>query len=61
MIEFAEQKLKEGFDFVIMGHNHTPSYKMIGNGMYVNLGDWIRENTYAVFNGNKLELKKWTN
>ncbi|MEY4279345.1 MAG: hypothetical protein RL377_1349, partial [Bacteroidota bacterium] len=23
------------------------------------LGDWIRSNTYAVFDGNDLQLKKW--
>ena len=59
MTEFAAQKLKEGFDFVVMGHNHVPSHQKIGNGVYVNLGDWIFKNTYAVFDGKQLELKKW--
>jgi UDP-2,3-diacylglucosamine hydrolase len=59
MTAFASQKLREGFDFVIMGHNHVPSYHRIGKGVYVNLGDWIRQNTYAVFDGKKLELKRW--
>jgi UDP-2,3-diacylglucosamine hydrolase len=56
---FAADKINSGFDFVIMGHNHVPSQHKIGNGVYVNLGDWISENTYAVFDGKKLELKKW--
>jgi len=60
MTNFASQKLKEGFDFVIMGHNHVPSHQKIDNGVYINLGDWIFENTYAVFDGKKLELMKWT-
>jgi UDP-2,3-diacylglucosamine hydrolase len=59
MTEFARQKLNEGYDFVIMGHNHIPTRQIINNGVYVNLGDWIHENTYAVFNGDSLELKKW--
>ena len=59
MVEFATQKIREGFDFVIMGHNHVPSRQTIGSGVYVNLGDWITENTYAVFNGKQLALKKW--
>jgi UDP-2,3-diacylglucosamine hydrolase len=59
MIEFASHKLQEGFDFIIMGHNHIPSRHNIQNGIYINLGDWIFENTYAVFDGAKLELKKW--
>ena len=59
MMEFAAQKISEGIDFVVMGHNHIPSRQVIGSGVYVNLGDWIIENTYAVFDGRKLELKKW--
>ena len=59
MVNFAAQKIKEGFDFVIMGHNHVPSVHSLEGGVYVNLGDWIFENTYAVFDGKKLQLKKW--
>ena len=59
MGDFAAQKIKEGFDVVIMGHNHVPSCQTIDSGVYVNLGDWISENTYAVFDGKKIELKKW--
>ena len=59
MVEFAGQKIKDGFDFVVMGHNHIPLVQRIGKGTYVNLGDWIEENTYAVFDGRSLELKRW--
>jgi UDP-2,3-diacylglucosamine hydrolase len=59
MGDFAAQKITEGYDFVVMGHNHIPSQQILGNGVYVNLGDWIFENTYAVFDGKKLQLKKW--
>lgn len=60
MIDFAARKITAGYDFVIMGHNHRSLCKRIGKGTYVNLGDWITENTYAVFDGKKLELKKWS-
>jgi UDP-2,3-diacylglucosamine hydrolase len=60
MTDFAGKKISEGFDFVVMGHNHVPSLQEIGSGTYVNLGDWIYENTYAVFNGKKILLKKFT-
>ena len=60
MIEFAKRIIqKEGFDFVVMGHNHVPSIQTIDSGVYVNLGDWIFENTYAVFDGKTIKLKKW--
>ncbi len=59
MTEFARKKIDEGYDFVVMGHNHVPCKRNIGSGVYVNLGDWVRERTYAVFDGRSLELKSW--
>lgn len=59
MVEYAEKKIHGGFDFVVMGHNHVPLQRNIGGGSYVNLGDWVTEQTYAVFDGKKLQLKKW--
>ncbi len=60
MTDFAGKKIREGFDFVVMGHNHVPSIQKIGSGTYVNLGDWIYENTYAVFDGKKILLRKFS-
>jgi len=51
---------KEHFDYFIFGHRHYPlDYKLNNNSRYINLGDWIRNFTYAEFNGNELHLKKW--
>jgi UDP-2,3-diacylglucosamine hydrolase len=61
MVEFATQKIRDGFDCVIMGHNHVPSRLTIEHGIYVNLGDWVHTNSYAIFDGKRLELKTWTN
>ena len=60
MDEFAEHKIADGYDFVIMGHHHQSTFQRYGKGVYVNLGDWIRENTYAVFDGKRITLKQWT-
>jgi len=59
MTDFAAQKIQDGFDFVVMGHNHISSFQKIGDGAYINLGDWIFENTYAVFDGKKIKLIKY--
>lgn len=59
MTEFAAGKILEGYDYVIMGHHHQSRVKRLGRGVYINLGDWIRENSFAVFDGKKLTLKKW--
>lgn len=46
------------FDYMIFGHRHLPLDKTIdGQGRYINLGDWIHYNTYAVFDGTNLSLK----
>lgn len=53
---------KENFDFMIYGHRHLPmDLKLTDNCRYINLGDWITNFTYAVFDGNKMELKKFEN
>lgn len=59
MVDFAAGKITSGYDFVIMGHNHRSLRKKLGKGVYINLGDWIHENTYAVFDGKNLDLKQW--
>ena len=61
LIIFSRQMLaKEHFDFFIFGHRHYPvDYKLTNTSRYINLGDWIQYFTYAVFDGNNVELKKW--
>jgi UDP-2,3-diacylglucosamine hydrolase len=60
MVYSTEMLQKEHFDFFIFGHRHLPiDYQLNNNSRYMNLGDWIRNFTYAVFDGNTLQLKKW--
>jgi UDP-2,3-diacylglucosamine hydrolase len=47
---FARKRLAEGFDAVIMGHQHAPLEKQMHSGVYVNLGDWLTHYTLAEFN-----------
>ncbi len=46
---FAEKKIAEGFDYVVMGHRHKPQEDKIENGWYINLGDWLKSYTYGRF------------
>jgi UDP-2,3-diacylglucosamine hydrolase len=59
MQRWAARRIREGADFVVMGHRHHPTSVVIGNGLYVNLGDWISFFTYAEYADGKLELKTW--
>ncbi|MCE3282307.1 MAG: UDP-2,3-diacylglucosamine diphosphatase [Chitinophagaceae bacterium] len=60
LIYSKEMLAKEHYDYFVFGHRHLPiDYKLNNNSRYVNLGDWIRNFTYAVFDGNELRLEKW--
>jgi UDP-2,3-diacylglucosamine hydrolase len=49
---------KEHYDYFIFGHRHLPlDIKLSADSRYVNLGDWIRSFTYAVFDGDGLQLR----
>ncbi len=59
MRKYAADKIREGYDIVVMGHRHEPQRVDIGSGVYINLGDWITHNTYAELSGGAVELKTW--
>ena len=59
MLRAARRKVEEGFDIVIMGHRHRPIRQEIGNGIYINLGDWITHDSYAEMVDGCIELRVW--
>lgn len=51
---------KEHIDYFIFGHRHLPLDLKVGeNSRYLNLGEWINYQTYAVFDGEELKLEMW--
>lgn len=63
LVLYSKRKLEtKHYDYLIFGHRHLPMVIKVGpDSEYVNLGDWIIYFTYAVFEGNTLELKKYEN
>jgi UDP-2,3-diacylglucosamine hydrolase len=60
LIYCKEVLLEEHFDYFIFGHRHLPiDFKLIETSRYINTGDWLHFNTYAVFDGKQLELKSY--
>lgn len=59
LIQYATQKQQsDPVDYYIFGHRHLPIDHSIEPGArYVNLGDWIRYQTYAVLEDGQLQLK----
>jgi UDP-2,3-diacylglucosamine hydrolase len=58
IIYSKEILLKQHYDYFVFGHRHLPLDIDLGNkSRYINLGDWIRYNSYAVYDGKSLQLK----
>lgn len=45
--KYAEAKLSEGHDVVIIAHLHIPVFEQFERGIYVNTGDFIHHFTYV--------------
>lgn len=53
-----EIEAQEHHDYYIFGHRHTKvDINITPTARYINLGDWIWYDSYAVFDGNELVLK----
>jgi UDP-2,3-diacylglucosamine hydrolase len=49
---------KKHYDFFVFGHRHLPlDFDLNGKSRYINLGDWIKYDSYAVLDGTELSLK----
>ncbi len=60
LIIYSKEILENNYyDYFIYGHRHVPGIHPLPKGSkYVNLGDWITHFTYAVFDGQEMDLKK---
>lgn len=64
LIAFANSYLeKKHTDYFIFGHRHLPIDHTLKNrtSRYINLGEWLHYQSYAVFDGKTLELKFFEN
>ena len=58
VIHSKELLEKKYYDLLIFGHRHLPlDININGKSRYINLGDWIRYNSYGVFDGKEFILK----
>ncbi len=61
LVHYCNEKLKtQSTDYFIFGHRHLPlDIELSKTSRYINLGDWLEYNTYAVFDGNSVTLSTW--
>jgi len=59
LVKYAAEKIKTNkVDYFIFGHRHVPVELMLSQSTkFINLGDWITNFSYAVFENNNLYLK----
>lgn len=59
LIQYCKDVLRiKKYEYMIFGHRHLPiDFTLSQNSRYINLGDWIRYYTYAVFDGQQLTLQ----
>ena len=61
LIIYAKEKLKtQHFDYFVFGHRHiTLNHPLSDKTRFLHTGDWINNFSYCVFDGEKVEIKKF--
>jgi UDP-2,3-diacylglucosamine hydrolase len=59
LVIYCRQLLQtQYYDYLLFGHRHVPlDIQLDEKSRYINLGEWVNYFSYAVFDGQKLELK----
>ena len=59
LVSYCKRKQKQvAIDYFIFGHRHMPlEIDIDQKAKYINLGDWIHHNSYAVFDEGNLKLQ----
>lgn len=62
LVKFCKRTLKsKHYDYFVFGHRHIAiDLELQSNSKYINLGEWVRNPHYAVFDGKNLKLEKVT-
>lgn len=63
LVIFSKSLLKtKDLDYLVFGHRHIPvKLEIKKNTYFINLGDWINNFTYGVFDGENFEVKSVDN
>lgn len=60
LVQYCKRKLEQfpAIDYFIFGHRHLPIDWQLQNNKsrYINLGEWVNFNSYAVFDGKELQI-----
>ena len=59
LVHYSKEILNsEHFDYFVFGHRHLPlDIELSKESRYINLGEWVNYNAYAVLENGLLDLK----
>jgi len=62
LIQFCKDvEATQHFDYYVFGHRHLPlEYPLNAHSQYINLGEWFKSCTYAVWQAGKMHLLPYT-
>ena len=62
LFDYCKNKQKvRPVDYYVFGHSHIPIQLKVDNqSQYINLGDWLTHNTYAVLKDGMLQLERYS-
>ena len=58
LVLHSKELLKQNhYDYLIFGHRHLPlDISINGNSRYINIGDWMRYDSFGVFDGESMRM-----
>lgn len=56
LLHYATKELARGADHVVTGHFHTPLERQLEKGKLIALGDWISQDSYAIWENGEFSL-----
>lgn len=59
LLQSAERKIDEGYDYVLFGHLHKRHFINYKHGAYINLGSWLDKPCYGKFTNSNFEIVEW--
>ena len=60
LIQYSiEIQARNKHDYYVYGHRHLPFHYPLNEATYVNLGEWLYNQTFAVIENGELLLKQW--
>ncbi len=60
MVEYAQTKVREGYDLIVLAHSHLADLRRFDTGTYLNVGAWCGGFTYGVIRNGQVALERFT-